>query len=55
LVIAERCRRTSAHALGVVSLLGFIVIGFLALVRGTLSHEVTLTRPKPDEPPRGST
>jgi cytochrome d ubiquinol oxidase subunit II len=44
-----------AHALGVASLLGFIVIGFLALVPGTLGHEETLTRPKPDEPPRGLT
>jgi cytochrome d ubiquinol oxidase subunit II len=30
-----------AHALGVASLFGFIVIGFLALVPGTLSHEAT--------------
>ncbi|MCW3029405.1 MAG: Cytochrome bd-type quinol oxidase subunit 2-like protein [Solirubrobacterales bacterium] len=43
-----------AHALGVASLFGFIVIGFLALVPGTLSREEALTRPEPDEP-RGST
>jgi cytochrome d ubiquinol oxidase subunit II len=39
-----------AHALGVVSLLGFIVIGFLALVPGTLGDEETLARPEPSEP-----
>jgi cytochrome bd ubiquinol oxidase subunit II len=43
-----------AHALGVASLFGFIVSGFLALVPGTLSREETLTRPEPSEP-RGST
>jgi cytochrome d ubiquinol oxidase subunit II len=42
-----------AHALGVASLFGFVVIGFLALVPGTLSHEET-PRPEPNEP-RGST
>jgi cytochrome d ubiquinol oxidase subunit II len=32
-----------AHALGVVSLFGFIVIGFLTLIPGTLGHEEVLT------------
>jgi cytochrome d ubiquinol oxidase subunit II len=35
-----------AHALGVASLFGFIVIGFLALAPGTLSNEVALTEPE---------
>jgi cytochrome d ubiquinol oxidase subunit II len=43
-----------AHALGVISLLGFVVIGFLTLVPGTLGQEATATRREPDEP-RGST
>jgi cytochrome d ubiquinol oxidase subunit II len=42
-----------AHALGVASLLAFIVIGFLALLPGTLRDEEALTRPEPNEP-RGS-
>jgi cytochrome d ubiquinol oxidase subunit II len=42
-----------AHAVGVASLLAFIVIGFLALLPGTLRDEEALTRPEPNEP-RGS-
>jgi len=38
-----------AHAVGVASLFGFIVIGFLALVPGTPGDEETLTRPGPHE------
>jgi cytochrome d ubiquinol oxidase subunit II len=38
-----------AHALGVASLFGFIVIGFLALVPGTLGNEATLTEPEQHE------
>ena len=38
-----------AHALGVASLFGFIVVGFLALVPGTLSNEMALTEPEPHD------
>ena len=39
-----------AHALGVLSLFGFIVIGVLTLVPETLAQGGTLARPEPDEP-----
>jgi cytochrome d ubiquinol oxidase subunit II len=39
-----------AHALGVASLFGFIVIGFLAVVPGTLGLEETVARREADEP-----
>jgi cytochrome bd ubiquinol oxidase subunit II len=38
-----------AHALGVASLFGFIVIGFLTLLPGTLGDQAALTRPEPHE------
>jgi hypothetical protein len=39
-----------AHALGVLSLFGFMVIGVLTLVPETLAQDATLARPQPDEP-----
>ena len=38
-----------AHVLGVLSLFGFMVIGFLALAPGTLGNEVALTEPEPHD------
>jgi cytochrome bd ubiquinol oxidase subunit II len=39
-----------AHALGVLSLFGFIVVGVLTLVPETLAQDGTRARPKPEEP-----
>jgi cytochrome bd ubiquinol oxidase subunit II len=40
-----------AHALGVLSLFGFIVLGVLTLVPETLAQDGKGARPEPDEPP----